>query len=55
MTRILSEEVPGFPLLFNYQPTFAHLSNVVGPDVGVPPTALIATTHFWNIHEWELH
>jgi peptide/nickel transport system substrate-binding protein len=50
MAKILSEEVPGIPLLFNYQPTFAHLTNVQGPDVGVP-----ATTAFWNIQDWEIH
>lgn len=49
MVKILSEEVPGFPILLNYQPTFAHLANVVGPDVGVP-----ATTLFWNLYLWEV-
>jgi peptide/nickel transport system substrate-binding protein len=49
MMKIASDEVPGFPLYYNVQPTFAHLATVRGPHVGVA-----GTTGFWNLKDWTL-
>jgi peptide/nickel transport system substrate-binding protein len=49
MMRILSEEVPGFPLYFDFN-VMAYVASVHGPDLGI----IGSTTLLWNVHEWEM-
>jgi peptide/nickel transport system substrate-binding protein len=48
MMRIVSEELPGWPLFWDFN-VMAYLSTVRGPDMGIINTS----TPFWNVHEWE--
>lgn len=49
MMKLVSDEVPAFPLYYNIEPTFAHTVALRGPDLGAT-----GTSGFWNLHEWEL-
>ncbi len=49
MMKLLSEEVPGWPLYWDFN-VMAYTANVRGPDLGLPNIS----TAFWNIHEWEM-
>ncbi len=49
MMKLLSEEVPGWPLYWDFN-VMAYTANVRGPDLGLPNTS----TGFWNVHEWEM-
>jgi peptide/nickel transport system substrate-binding protein len=48
MTRLLSEEVPAFPLWAAVD-VWVHASHVRGLEPGTPDTL-----QMWNIHEWEV-
>jgi hypothetical protein len=41
--RMLSEELPGFPMYFDVK-ILAHAPGLKGPETGSP---------LWNIHAWE--
>lgn len=49
LAKLVSEEVPGIFLYYAYQPVYAYVSALRGPDSGSS-----GTQNFWNIHEWEL-
>jgi peptide/nickel transport system substrate-binding protein len=48
MMKILSEEIPAFPLYYNIY-VLAAVANLQGPDSGVPDKS-----DYWNVHLWEL-
>ncbi len=49
LAKLASEEVPALFVYSMNAPTFAYISALHGPDVGVS-----TTTYFFNIHQWEL-
>jgi hypothetical protein len=48
MARIISEEIPAFPL-YSEPNVISHVSRLRGYELGVANTL-----SNWNIHEWEL-
>jgi ABC-type transport system substrate-binding protein len=46
MMRVISEELPAYPLFYNYMVT-AHVAGLQGPKMAVS-----ARTAGWNVHEW---
>jgi ABC-type transport system substrate-binding protein len=49
MMKLLSEEVPGWPLYWDFN-VQATLAGVHGPALGI----FGISTPFWNAHEWEM-
>ena len=49
MTRIVNEELPGWPIYWDFN-VLAFPTSVVGPELGIANTS----TEFWAIHTWEM-
>jgi peptide/nickel transport system substrate-binding protein len=49
MMKLVSEEVPGWPLYWDFN-VMAFPTSLRGPELGLSNTS----TEFWNVHEWEL-
>jgi ABC-type transport system substrate-binding protein len=46
MLKLVSEQLPAFPLYFNYE-VVAHVAGLEGPPLAAPEAA-----RYGNIHEW---
>ena len=47
MLKLVSEELPAFPLYFNFE-VVAHVASLQGPPLAAPEGA-----RYGNIHEWQ--